>query len=186
MDIRTRILVACRDLCSEKGISKFTVDELAQRANISKRTLYRYFRSKDDIISATFTDFMQAISADIDQIVLKESDPSVVIAHVLEYLAVHGSFFTHTKALMDLHKRYPFIWEEINSFRINKITDLIRKMRHKEENSHFDKNTEIIIINVIIAAVQAIINPEFLLKNDISFQEAANKFSRMIIKLLAD
>jgi len=179
-------LAACRDLCSEKGISKFTVDELAQRAQISKRTLYRYFRSKDEVIAATFRDFMQKTSAYIDQIVLKEYDPSAVIAHMLGYISVQGSFFTHKQALMDLHKRYPFIWEEIDSFRVKKISELIRKMQQKEGGRHFDKNTELIIINAITAVAQAIITPEFLLKNDISFPDAAHTLSRIIIKLLTD
>lgn len=53
MDIRERIIKACRDLAVEQGLRGFTMDELAQRAGLSKRTVYRYFDSKQAIIQAS-------------------------------------------------------------------------------------------------------------------------------------
>ena len=58
MDIRERIIKACRDLAVEQGLRHFTMDELAQRAGVSKRTVYRYFDSKESIIEASLEQFM--------------------------------------------------------------------------------------------------------------------------------
>jgi AcrR family transcriptional regulator len=49
---RARILQAARVLFAERGINATGVAELATAAQVSKRTLYRHFASKDDVIVA--------------------------------------------------------------------------------------------------------------------------------------
>lgn len=50
MDISEKILAACRKLIEQKGFRGFTMDELALNAGVSKRTVYKYYKSKDEII----------------------------------------------------------------------------------------------------------------------------------------
>ena len=45
-----RILVAAGELFSIEGVRSTTVDSIAARAKVCKRTLYYHFRSKDDLI----------------------------------------------------------------------------------------------------------------------------------------
>jgi len=54
---RARILQAARVLFGERGINATGVAELAQAAQVSKRTLYRQFPSKDEIILAYLRSF---------------------------------------------------------------------------------------------------------------------------------
>lgn len=49
---RQRILKAADDLFYEEGILKVSVDAIAERAGVTKRTLYYHYRSKDDLIAA--------------------------------------------------------------------------------------------------------------------------------------
>jgi AcrR family transcriptional regulator len=49
---RERILVAASKLFYGVGIRSVGVDEVAERAGVTKRTLYYHFRSKDDLIAA--------------------------------------------------------------------------------------------------------------------------------------
>lgn len=46
---RSNILSAANQLFREKGIGQTTVDDIAQKAEYSKSTIYVYFKSKDDI-----------------------------------------------------------------------------------------------------------------------------------------
>jgi AcrR family transcriptional regulator len=52
VSVRESILEAAYDLFSRRGIRAVGIDELVQRAGVSKATLYRHFRSKDDIVLA--------------------------------------------------------------------------------------------------------------------------------------
>lgn len=49
---RQRILDCAYELFSRRGIRDVGVDEIIQRAGVAKATLYRHFRSKDDLVLA--------------------------------------------------------------------------------------------------------------------------------------
>jgi len=51
---RGRIILAMIDLVAERGYEHVTMDRLAQRAGVSKRTLYERFPSKDGCFLATY------------------------------------------------------------------------------------------------------------------------------------
>jgi len=52
MDTRNRILEAADELLYREGIRSVSVDTIAEKAGVTKRTLYYHFRSKDDLIAA--------------------------------------------------------------------------------------------------------------------------------------
>ena len=49
---RERIIQAANALFYNEGIRRVSVDEVAARAGLTKRTLYYHFRSKDDLVAA--------------------------------------------------------------------------------------------------------------------------------------
>ena len=52
LDTRTRILDAAFRTVATYGLSRFTVDDVARTADLSRQTVYRYFDSKDALIVA--------------------------------------------------------------------------------------------------------------------------------------
>jgi AcrR family transcriptional regulator len=55
-DTRARILEAAFKLFDAEGIRGGTVDRIAKEAGVTKRTIYYYFRSKDDLIAQALAD----------------------------------------------------------------------------------------------------------------------------------
>jgi AcrR family transcriptional regulator len=49
---RERIIQAANSLFYSEGIRRVSVDEVAARAGLTKRTLYYHFKSKDDLVAA--------------------------------------------------------------------------------------------------------------------------------------
>lgn len=52
VETRQRILDAAYGLFWRQGFVRVSMDQIAERANVTKRTLYQRFRSKDDLIAA--------------------------------------------------------------------------------------------------------------------------------------
>jgi AcrR family transcriptional regulator len=50
LDTRARVAAAAFELFAAQGYDGTTVDAIAERAGIARRTFFRYFRSKDDVI----------------------------------------------------------------------------------------------------------------------------------------
>jgi AcrR family transcriptional regulator len=57
------ILQATRDLLSESGVRHLTVEKVAARSGVAKTTIYRRWRSKEDLALAVLIDFVQTITA---------------------------------------------------------------------------------------------------------------------------
>ncbi len=51
---RSEILAAAFNVFGEKGFDRATLDEIAERAEFGKGTLYNYFSSKEDLFAAAF------------------------------------------------------------------------------------------------------------------------------------
>ncbi|SDM61082.1 transcriptional regulator, TetR family [Cryobacterium flavum] len=61
---RQAILDAADALIRERGKPQFSVDELAERADVSRRTVFNHFASLDDVIMTTCT---RVLSATVDE-----------------------------------------------------------------------------------------------------------------------
>lgn len=55
---RAAITLAAQELISTRGFDAVTVNDIARAADVSHRTFYRYFPSKEDALLAAFRDFL--------------------------------------------------------------------------------------------------------------------------------
>jgi AcrR family transcriptional regulator len=70
---RERVIEAAREVFGEQGLGAST-NEIARRAGVGVATLFRRFPTRDDLLSATFAEKMQAYVDAIDD-ALAEPDP---------------------------------------------------------------------------------------------------------------
>lgn len=100
-----RIAEVAKKLFYKKGIDHTKIDDIAQEANMSKSTLYVYFRSKEDIVNYISLEAMTYLHEHIDQIINQESKD---LYHV---------FMAICKLLVSFKSEYPisfkFLIEEI-------------------------------------------------------------------------
>src|SRR5579863_4027369 len=76
---RDRIMVAARELFTERGYSGAHTKDIAERSGVTEPFLYRHFSSKDEMYTATVLDplrrQMVAVTADVEQLFHEEDDP---------------------------------------------------------------------------------------------------------------
>lgn len=180
MGIQERIINACTELAQTRGLRNFTVNELAARAGISKRTLYRYYHSKEEIVEATLDYFMARAAGEADRLIASGAKPHTIINHMLNYIFTNGRFIINEPGLNDLRKYYPHLWKKIEQFRSERITMLIEMINrfHQEQESAIDPR---IASTAILASIQAVLNPDFILENGLSFEKAAEQLVRFLL-----
>ena len=59
-----RITIAAQELTIERGYDGFTLDELAERVGVSRRTLFNHVRGKEEAVLGVRPDFDPALVAD--------------------------------------------------------------------------------------------------------------------------
>ncbi|QGK70044.1 TetR family transcriptional regulator [Allosaccharopolyspora coralli] len=69
--LRSQLAVTALDLFAEHGFEATTVDQIAEAAGVGRRTFFRYFRSKDDVV---FPDHDERLAQVVD--LLRTADPS--------------------------------------------------------------------------------------------------------------
>jgi len=150
------------------------MDDLAAEAGLSKRTLYRYFRSKDEIIEAALDKFMGEVATKIEEFVSTHHKPDEIMAHMLHNILHHvGRIINNPLVLEDLRKHYPHYWRKIDDFRMEKAQHIINAkffMDGKNKANIRDIDPRI-ITTAVLASVQAVANPEFIITNGLTFED---------------
>jgi TetR/AcrR family fatty acid metabolism transcriptional regulator len=72
---RSQILDAAMRVFAQKGVNGAKIADIAEAAGIGKGTVYEYFQSKEEIISASFRYFMDTMGVTIGRRVSKLTDP---------------------------------------------------------------------------------------------------------------
>ena len=106
-DVRHRILQAALTEFSDKGFHTSTIDSIADRADIAKGTVYRYFKTKESIFTAlkedTMSEFVELARKDLsvqdDVLTIIES----VIKIYLTFFEQNSAFF---KVIIQEHKDF--------------------------------------------------------------------------------
>jgi AcrR family transcriptional regulator len=65
LDTRARVAAAAFELFAAQGFDGTTVDAIAERAGIARRTFFRYFRSKDDVIFADHDTLLATVNENL-------------------------------------------------------------------------------------------------------------------------
>lgn len=183
MEIRERIMHACRELMAERGLHGLKMDELSARAGISKRTLYRYFPSKDELIATVFEGFMMFMAQEQEKLLASGRDPAELMKEFLQTIFTHSRFITGPNSLRDLQIYYPGLWEKIDRFRLERFKLMLGYFSQyylKGQDPGIDMR---ILTAAALASVQAVINPAFLLENNLTFKEAIEQLSQVFLSI---
>ncbi len=81
--VRQAIYDAAIDLFAVKGFDETTVEEIAQAAGVSRRSFFRYFASKDDLLAQSVVSYAKALVEAIAACPAAASPPEVVRETVL-------------------------------------------------------------------------------------------------------
>src|SRR5690348_12762510 len=64
--VREAIWDAATDLFAEKGFDETTVDDIAEAAGVSRRSFFRYFASKNDLMAHAMVNYAAELTAAIE------------------------------------------------------------------------------------------------------------------------
>jgi hypothetical protein len=153
------------------GLKKLSMDEVAKQLKISKATLYKHFRSREEIIEMALVVKLNDIGS-FKEMLFDENEP-----YIDRYFNSIHLFFAEisgisTEFLLDLKNLYPQIWKRVEFFREYAATMLKAFYSKGIEGGVFnDIDPAILVLNDKMF-FDAISDPEFLIQNGLSLQKA--------------
>lgn len=93
---RQKLIEVARELFAKKGIDSTTMNDIAAASQKGRRTLYTYFRNKDEIYYAVIEDELEHLSEEMDKVVKMSLSPDRKIVKLI---------YTHLNLIKDVVKR---------------------------------------------------------------------------------
>jgi AcrR family transcriptional regulator len=181
MDDQIKIIEQIEDKLFKEGFYKTTMDDVASELGMSKKTIYKFFPSKEDLVMAIAKHFMSRMKSKIIPALNSDKNALEKLGELIKILAGTSEKIS-TKRMEEMKRHFPEIWNEIDSFRTKMMFENITRVinQGKAEGLFVDYPTQI-IMNMLVASVRAIVNPDFILNNNFSIIEAARCAFKIII-----
>lgn len=153
---REEILDAAQVAFFERGLATATMDEIAEKAELSKGTLYLYYKSKEDLYLAVMMRGMQILYDKLAAVIDKNESAPKTIAQLgrvfVEFFDSNKNYFRmlHFLQTPQLHKQASEEMKASCSVLNHRIMDLVHGVFHRgirEGTVRSDLNaTEIFVI----------------------------------------
>lgn len=181
MEEKTRIVKFVEEKFFKDGFHKTTMEELASELRMSKKTIYKHFPTKEYLVRAIAKHFMHNTKAMILPMLNSNKNAIEKLEGLIEILA-KVSVKIGPKMLDDMRRHFPMLWNEIDSFRTELMFGNLTKVidQGKKEGLFVEYPTPA-IINMMVASLRAVVNPEFVLNNNFSLIEAASIAFKILI-----
>ena len=181
MEDQNKIIEMTEEKFFRDGFYKTTMDEVASEIKMSKKTIYKFFPSKDELVMAIAKFFMNKMKSQILPALSTDKNAIEKLADLINILAKASEKISN-KRMEEIKRHYPGLWIEIDRFRTEMMFGNITKVidQGKKEGLFIDYPTNI-VMNVLVASVRNIVNPDFILNNNFSIIEAARYAFKIII-----
>jgi len=112
--IRARVREIAHALYFANGFSATSSDAIAKAAGISKKTLYRLFTSKEELLRVVMHATMRAIEIESDPMYDNhEMEFKRKTSLMLEYISSRYSLFSSNAVIADFRRHAPDVWNEV-------------------------------------------------------------------------
>ncbi len=141
--MKKKIILKALNLFLSLGFKSVTMDDLAQSMSISKKTIYQFFKNKNQLISSC-TESIQKQLVETFKEIRKNADNPIVELFEMKKEAMKILGNTETSPQFQLQKFYPEIYEEIKDREFNLFKDNIQEsLKRGIKSEYFRKEINI-------------------------------------------
>ena len=173
--IRMRILQAARELFNTRGYRSVTIQDLAEKLGMSKKTVYQYFSSKEEIATAVVEETMDKVYQVLHMPDLASSDPlsaiQEILVHVKDDTKRFGPLF-----LLDIEKYLPDLSIRFNQFRKEKDQHIEQLLQQAQAMGLVKDIPLPLAIQVLKVSLKAIVQSQLSPQNRFSTEDMVDLF----------
>ncbi|MDP3581731.1 MAG: TetR/AcrR family transcriptional regulator [Ignavibacteria bacterium] len=181
MEETEKILEVSQETLFKEGFYKTTMDDIASSLKMSKKTIYKYFPSKNDLVMAVANHFTKKMEKKIIPIIESDKNAIEKLAGLINLLSGTAAKIGD-RVFGEFKNYYPEAWKHVDAFRTEMMYGNITKVydQGKREGLFLDYPTPI-VMNVFVNAVRSTVNPEFIVNNNFSMVVAAQTTFKIIL-----
>ncbi len=179
---RSRIIAHADRVFRERGFRKVTVEELCADLGMSKRTFYRHFADRDELVVAVVAESVErhvpailenlTSAGPVDQILRRHFD--ILIQNVVSNVP--------TQFMVDIQVLMPELWARIDQFRsgaVGIITELLQ--RGQQEGTIRPDLDPAVAGKMIQGILTHVAHPRFLAEQGLRFDQFITTFKHLLL-----
>lgn len=172
MSVKQNIISAAQELFFSKGIRRVTVDEIASKLKISKKTFYEHFENKDEVVYELVKHHLKTHKEKIEELIKKSDN---IIEQTLSLVTCSSEMMKSINPVVfeDLKTFYPKAWKYLEEFKKNFIMDtIIKELEKGQKQGLIRKNINIKLMAYLrLLQINLLFETDVLEKFNISFDE---------------
>ncbi|PKV63324.1 TetR/AcrR family transcriptional regulator [Pontibacter ramchanderi] len=148
----------------DQGYSKVLMADLAKQLGMSKKTLYQYFRGKEELLHAVIKHYLEELQHDVEHLLQQEeADFNYKAEQVFRTV---GQRFARINGqlLKDIRKHTPKTWQLLQQYRTEAAFKRFKTLLEEGNQKGFirkDANTSLAVL-LYASALEKILDPEFI------------------------
>mgnify|MGYP001418060315 FL=1 len=182
MDVRKRILTEATNLFFQNGIRDITMDNIAEKLGISKRTIYETFKNKSELLINCFEEYSKERYKANEEIIKNSHNVLAAICSFIQSGALaidllNPAFFS------DMRKYHNDIWVMASKQQNEKNYNLAYRLLRKGINEGiFRKDINIdIVVKIILEQMKLLVDNEVFSSDKYTRSEV---FKNMVINFI--
>ena len=181
--LKERIIVHASDRFFEEGFSHVPVEEITAALGISKKTFYKHFGSKDELLLLVTERLMAGIHAQFRSIVGGDTSFLEKLDALITFIGQRLMRLSRPM-MRDLQRRSPGIWARVEQFRRERISNdfkglLLRGMAEGFVREDVDID---LFLLAFTGAVEAVVNPAVLAEYPLPVQDVVRSIMTVFIR----
>ncbi len=172
---RRKIVDHSLEIFLREGFYKTKMDDIASKLRISKKTIYKYFSTKEELVREVTFGFFDNNRQKLQKIIETKANAVTKLYEIFKFVGEMISRINE-KFFADVQTQMPDLWRDIDAFRTKLMTTNIGKVfeQGKIEGFFIDKPSPI-IINIFISSVRGATSLEFIMNNKFSLKTAVEE-----------
>lgn len=183
-EVKQRIMNKTEEMFYQFGYSKVTMEEIASSLSMSKKTLYKHFDNKENILREIIHTKKCEVETYVEELIEDTTTEFITkLKNFLSFVTAHFSKLSHPN-IQDLVRSQPEAWNEIQEFRkknaYNSFSKLINKGKESgvfREDFHSD-----VAVQLYFSAIYGMLNHETLSQLPITAKEAYNDIVKILFE----
>ncbi len=177
----TRIIEAAADRFMVAGLYKVTMDEIASDLRMSKKTVYKFFPSKEALLKAIVHNMLKKVESKVQGIITSDTPIEEKLTTLITFV---GTLMRKLSRpfMTDIQRFAPTLWKEIEIFRrervLNQLQHIFRQAK-KEGAFREDLDPDLFFL-VLNTTIQGVMNPLVLSQQPFSAEEALKGIFRIL------
>src|SRR3984885_5323874 len=125
-----RIIEGGQELFLQAGIKSVTMDDIAQHLGMSKKTIYQFFKDKNELVIALVKKKLQE---DEDQLNAIMNQSENVIEEMINMMKCSEEIFSRINPIVihDMQKYHPDAWKQFQNFKSGVLVHTLQELLTK-------------------------------------------------------